>query len=379
MKRKIILFTFIGILSLSAAPSIHAEEVTAGTGEAAAAADRTDPGTANARQKRRHAVTPAGSPAPGMQYRTVPGAQNRQTPRTYDRFAPGTQNPQTPGAYYRRQNDVTPGMTPGAYYRRQNDVTPGMTPGGARQFRRVTPGEYGAPADLRQTPYYGQNAAPRRPLLESEAVPGEIDIFRVKTGDTLWQISRKYKLRLEAVIDANPALKEPDLIYPGDKIRVPLDEKIDDNMTIGGAKYYTGNEASPAAETAPASGFEQEVLRLVNKERAKAGVAELAWSDALAGAARAKARDMSENNYFSHQSSVLGSPFDIMKAHGVTYKTAGENIAKGQKTAIAVMTAWMASSAHRNNILNPRFTEIGVGYSASTGGTTYWTQQFIGK
>ncbi|MFC9275224.1 CAP domain-containing protein, partial [Bacillus spizizenii] len=96
-----------------------------------------------------------------------------------------------------------------------------------------------------------------------------------------------------------------------------------------------------------------------------------------AGAAEAdQSRDMKDKNYFDHQSPTYGSPFDMMKSFGISYKTAGENIAKGQKTPEEVVKAWMNSEGHRKNILNPNFTHIGVGYVESG---SIWTQQFIGK
>ncbi|SPT92496.1 YkwD protein [Bacillus subtilis] len=85
---------------------------------------------------------------------------------------------------------------------------------------------------------------------------------------------------------------------------------------------------------------------------------------------------MKDKNYFDHQSPTYGSPFDMMKSFGISYKTAGENIAKGQKTPEEVVKAWMNSEGHRKNILNPNFTHIGVGYVESG---SIWTQQFIGK
>ena len=88
-----------------------------------------------------------------------------------------------------------------------------------------------------------------------------------------------------------------------------------------------------------------------------------------------KAEDMAKKGYFSHTSPTYGSAFDMMKKYGVSYRTAGENIAKGQKTAESVMKGWMNSSGHRANILNPSYTQIGVGYVANG---HYWTQMFIG-
>ena len=70
------------------------------------------------------------------------------------------------------------------------------------------------------------------------------------------------------------------------------------------------------------------------------------------------------------------SPFEMMKSFGISYKSAAENIAKGQATAQAVVNAWMNSSGHRKNILSSSYTHIGVGYVANG---NYWTQMFIGK
>ncbi len=120
----------------------------------------------------------------------------------------------------------------------------------------------------------------------------------------------------------------------------------------------------------------QQVVDLTNKERAKQGLAALQIDTNLTKSAQAKSKDMKDNNYFSHTSPTYGSPFDQMKSFGVTYKTAGENIAMGQRTPAEVVEAWMNSEGHRANIMNANFTHIGVGLSDSG---FYWTQQFIGK
>ncbi|WP_068677690.1 CAP domain-containing protein [Oceanobacillus sp. Castelsardo] len=124
------------------------------------------------------------------------------------------------------------------------------------------------------------------------------------------------------------------------------------------------------------SQFEQEVVTLTNQERAKYGLAALKVDTALSKVAREKSRDMAVNNYFDHNSPTYGSPFDMMKSFGITYNTAGENIAYGQRTPAEVVNAWMNSEGHRANILNGSFTHIGVGYVENG---NYWTQQFIGK
>lgn len=122
------------------------------------------------------------------------------------------------------------------------------------------------------------------------------------------------------------------------------------------------------------SGFEQQVVDLVNRERAANGLKPLVISAKLSNGARAKSQDMSDNNYFDHNSPTYGSPFDMMRSFGITYSSAGENIAMGQTTPEAVMNAWMNSAGHRANILSEKFTTIGVGYVSSG---NYWTQWFI--
>lgn len=122
--------------------------------------------------------------------------------------------------------------------------------------------------------------------------------------------------------------------------------------------------------------FEQEVFHLTNVEREKQGLAPFQIDEALSKVAREKSRDMAQNGYFDHQSPTHGSPFDMMRAYGITYQTAGENIAKGQQTPEEVVNAWMNSQGHRENILNSRFTHIGIGYIEQG---NHWTQQFIAK
>ena len=85
---------------------------------------------------------------------------------------------------------------------------------------------------------------------------------------------------------------------------------------------------------------------------------------------------MQQNNYFSHASPTYGSPFDMMRDQGVSYRSAGENIAKGQRTPQEVVQAWMNSEGHRRNILSSDYTHIGVGYDPNG---HHWTQMFIEK
>ncbi len=122
---------------------------------------------------------------------------------------------------------------------------------------------------------------------------------------------------------------------------------------------------------------EQQMLSLVNQERAKAGLPALKADMRLVLLARKKSQDLIDKNYFSHTSPTYGSPFDMMKAAGITYGTAGENLA-GSYSVESAHTALMNSEGHRRNILNPAFTHIGIGI---VHGGTYgmmFTQMFTG-
>lgn len=119
------------------------------------------------------------------------------------------------------------------------------------------------------------------------------------------------------------------------------------------------------------------VLELVNKERAKFGLTALLINPQLNELAQIRSNDMYENKYFSHNSPVYGTPFDLIRSYNIKYMTAGENIAKGQKTPEKVVKSWMNSEGHRKNILNPKFEEMGI--SRDSYDENIWTQIFIGK
>lgn len=117
---------------------------------------------------------------------------------------------------------------------------------------------------------------------------------------------------------------------------------------------------------------EGQVVDLVNIERAKAGCAPMTSDSRLAKAAASHSADMSQRNYFSHNTPE-GVTFDQrIKAAGYS-RPGAENIAKGSTTASQTMTMWMNSSGHRANILNCSLTKIGVGVATSG---WYWTQDF---
>ncbi|MGB9904169.1 MAG: CAP domain-containing protein, partial [Desulfotomaculales bacterium] len=122
---------------------------------------------------------------------------------------------------------------------------------------------------------------------------------------------------------------------------------------------------------------EQKMVALVNQERAKYGLAPLKVNMELVRVARLKAQDMVENNYFSHTSPTYGSPFEMMKQFGISYRTAGENLAGAPSVEVAHQSL-MNSSGHRANILNPSFTQVGIGVAEGSVYGKIFVQMFIG-
>ena len=123
---------------------------------------------------------------------------------------------------------------------------------------------------------------------------------------------------------------------------------------------------------------EKEVFDLINKQRTDNGLAALKEDSEVQRIARIKAQDMVDNNYFSHTSPTYGSPFDMLKSFGISYKTAGENIA-GNSSNSAAVTAWMNSSGHRANILNSSYNYTGIGVVTGSKYGKIYVQMFIGK
>ena len=159
-------------------------------------------------------------------------------------------------------------------------------------------------------------------------------------------------------------------------------DKDDNNQDNNNNQDQDDNNQNDDNNSSNINGFSKEqveVLNLVNKERKANGLKPLTLNKELSNVANIKSRDMIEKGYFDHTSPTYGSPFDMMKKFNISYNTAGENIAMGQKTPSEVMNSWMNSSGHRANILNSTYTELGVGIQKDSNGTIYWTQMFIGR
>lgn len=175
--------------------------------------------------------------------------------------------------------------------------------------------------------------------------------YTVVPGDSMWKIAVKNQVGISELISANPQIKNPSMIMPGQVLSIP---NINDVKAL-----------------------ENQVITLVNAQRAKVGLQPLKANWELSRVARYKSQDMAKKGYFSHTSPTYGSPFNMMESFGIRFTAAGENIAMGQRTPQEVMNSWMNSSGHKANILNPSYNQIGVGLAKSSNGTYYWTQMFI--
>ena len=179
----------------------------------------------------------------------------------------------------------------------------------------------------------------------------------------------------DIVIKPNPKPEAKPEVKPNPKPETKPEVKPDPKPeTKPEVKPEPKPEDKPESDTS-ISNFERRVVELTNAERAKQGLPALKIDSELSKVAKLKSQDIQSKGYFDHNSPTYGSPFDMMKQFGISYRSAGENIAKGQRTPEAVVSAWMNSEGHRKNILGS-FTHIGVGYVENG---SVWTQMFIGK
>ena len=195
-------------------------------------------------------------------------------------------------------------------------------------------------------------------------------------------------------LPCNPGAGEkpetPDDGAPENKPGMPDDSKPetpDDSApenkpgTPDDSKPELPDDSAPENKPGQEEGIETEyhayvlrVVELVNEERAKAGLKPVTLQKNISAAAQVRAQETEVS--FSH-TRPDGTKFTTALAQaGVTYRGAGENIAWGQRTPEQVMNGWMNSAGHRANILNEKFTSIGVGYYQNAAGTNYWTQLF---
>ena len=117
---------------------------------------------------------------------------------------------------------------------------------------------------------------------------------------------------------------------------------------------------------------------MINEQRTSNGLQALKIDKEVQNVARIKAKDMVQNNYFSHNSPTYGTPFNMLNSFKVSYKSAGENLA-GNSSNSGAVDAWMNSSGHRANILNSSYNYTGIGVVNGSQYGKIYVQMFIGK
>lgn len=166
----------------------------------------------------------------------------------------------------------------------------------------------------------------------------------------------------------NPGVQNPDIQNPGTQ------NPGTQNPGTQNPDIQNPGTQNPGQTVNPESSYMQQVISLVNEERAKMGLSPVTEASDLASAAAVRAKEISSS--FSH-TRPNGSYYNTaLDENGVKYRGSGENIAYGQRTAAEVMDGWMNSQGHRANILNGNYTKIGVGFYEGPGGVKYWVQLF---
>ena len=173
-----------------------------------------------------------------------------------------------------------------------------------------------------------------------------------------------------------PGINLPGIQFPG--VNIPGSNVPDNSLPLPEFPIpdQPGDTTPDQPETdGSQDAFANQVVKLVNEERAKAGLSPLSVNSKAANAAQTRAREIEKS--FSH-TRPDGSSFNTaLTEAGVSFRGAGENIAYGQTTPQQVMEGWMNSSGHRANILNANYTSLGVGHYKNGAGVDYWTQLFI--
>ena len=149
--------------------------------------------------------------------------------------------------------------------------------------------------------------------------------------------------------------------------------------TDGTNRLNVASLGYPPPPAPPLSAVERAIVELTNEERQKAGLSPLAVNAKLVQAAQIHAADMARLNQLEHTlpGALLPTPEDRLRFVGYSYSSWAENIAYNYPDAAAVVAGWMASTkGHRENILNPNFTEIGVGVAWNSRGEPYYCQVF---
>lgn len=187
------------------------------------------------------------------------------------------------------------------------------------------------------------------------------------TGNTGCNKPNWNRPNISIQIPNKPGTNEPETSVP------ETSRPNTNNSNTGNGGATTEKPSTPEQNTQQLT-YAEQVVKLVNQERAKAGLKAVTLDKQIEAAALIRAKEIEIS--FSHTRPNGSSFSSVLKEQGISFRGAGENIAWGQTSPEAVMNAWMNSEGHRANILNPNFTKIGVGYYQNSAGRKFWTQLF---
>lgn len=206
--------------------------------------------------------------------------------------------------------------------------------------------------------------------------------YKVYTGKGIASLSQTLKelgITFGNSGDLCPDVDKPETTPPSD---APETEKPEATPPTADKPETEKPEATPPAADKPetetpdadAVTAAEQVVALVNAERAKVGLSALTIDADVTAAANVRAKEIKQS--FSHTRPDGSSFSSALKEQGVSFRGSGENIAWGQKSPEQVMNGWMNSDGHRANILNKNYKNIGVGYYQDENGVNYWVQVF---
>jgi uncharacterized protein YkwD len=201
-------------------------------------------------------------------------------------------------------------------------------------------------------------------------------------------IDGRFYIPLRAVVEVTPGYS---ITWDGENKDVHIDEvKVSSGNITTSSSSTASQTAQNTTETNSSqtltaeqlaqlsTNAEHKVCELINSFRKENGLAELEWSDELAGIAREHSKNMAEQSFFNHINKEGKTPADRLVDAGIDFTAVAENIAAGEPTAEGVVRQWLNSEGHRANILDPDLTKVGIGFYADTNAQYkyYWTQTF---
>lgn len=211
---------------------------------------------------------------------------------------------------------------------------------------------------------------------ENENIDINKDLYYVRENFDTLKYKTKGNIRYE--ISSND---EYDVICTNNKYITIFYDKFD-NYKIWAYEIIDKNSEDEVLSIYPKENISIEdslmlqIIDLSNSIRYKHNLNPLSYDEKATICAKKHSEDMKNNNYFDHKNLNNETPFDRMEKEGISYTTAGENIAAGQKNAIHVTNGWMNSQGHRKNILG-NYKYIGVGVVFGGNYKTYYTQDFF--